>query len=282
MPRGIYIRNESNRTLNAAGHKYNNEPCPKCKKIHGFEKRDAGHKYNDKICPKCQKIHGYYKCSKHRIIRSECEECKKEFSLVCVKAQTGAHMSETIKNKISVKTTENWQDPEYAKMMSEAHLKTWQDPEHIEKMSKIHNDPEYIKNMSKSKLENWRDSEFAKKVLTRSSTHFNKLEQLINNILEKMFTNEYKYNDGWFNLTGKIPDFVNVNGQKKLIEANGCFYHGCIKCFPNGGFHGRIDDSAKRVELFKSLGWDTLLIWEHEKKDIKALEEKILNFNKKE
>lgn len=66
-------------------------------------------------------------------------------------------------------------------------------------------------------------------------------------------------------LGGKIPDFVNINGKKKLIELYGDFWH-------------RNDNPQDRIDYFKQFGWDTLVIWESELKDREILKEKILNF----
>ena len=68
-------------------------------------------------------------------------------------------------------------------------------------------------------------------------------------------------------LSGKIPDFVNVNGKKKLIELYGDYWH-------------RNDNPQDRINLFKKFGWDTLVVWEKELKDEILLKEKILEFNK--
>ena len=66
-------------------------------------------------------------------------------------------------------------------------------------------------------------------------------------------------------LGGKTPDFVNVNGQKKIIELYGNYWH-------------RYDNPQDRIDYFKQFGWDTLIIWEKELKDESLLGERILRF----
>jgi len=66
-------------------------------------------------------------------------------------------------------------------------------------------------------------------------------------------------------LGGKIPDFVNVNGQKKIIELYGNYWH-------------KHDNPQDRIDYFKQFGWDTLIIWEKELKDESLLGERILRF----
>jgi very-short-patch-repair endonuclease len=78
----------------------------------------------------------------------------------------------------------------------------------------------------------------------------------------------YKYvGGGDLVIAGKIPDFVNINGQKKLIELYGSYWH-------------RNDDPNNRIELFKEYGWKTLIIWEDELKMEEILKEKLLKFDK--
>ena len=96
----------------------------------------------------------------------------------------------------------------------------------------------------------------------------NKKEKELNNIIQIILPNEYKINvkANILTLAGKIPDFVNVNGQKKVIEFNGDYWH-------------TEEETNERVKLFKSLGYDTLIIWEHELKNKNLVINKILNFH---
>jgi len=85
----------------------------------------------------------------------------------------------------------------------------------------------------------------------------------------------YKYNDGFFVLCGKIPDYVNCTGPKKLIEFLGCSWHGCKLCYPNTKMKDKTED---RVKLFKENGYDTLIIWRHDLDDVDAVIERIRQF----
>ena len=94
----------------------------------------------------------------------------------------------------------------------------------------------------------------------------NKPEAQLNKILQKLRPNEYKYvGDFSFILGGKSPDFMNVNGQKKLIELYGDYWH-------------KDDDPQERIDFFKQYGFDTLIVWEKELKDNKNLLVKLGNF----
>ncbi|HDM74928.1 MAG TPA: DUF559 domain-containing protein [Deltaproteobacteria bacterium] len=79
----------------------------------------------------------------------------------------------------------------------------------------------------------------------------NKAEKWLGRLINKVCPNEYRYNDGWFILAGKIPDFVNVNGKKKLIELFGELWH-------------TKEEEEERINFFKQYGWDCLVIWYEE------------------
>lgn len=77
----------------------------------------------------------------------------------------------------------------------------------------------------------------------------------------------YRYvGDGAFMLGGKCPDFLNVNGKKQLIELFGLHWHDTF-------------DVARRSEHFRQYGFDTLVIWEDELKDMDAVISKIKKFS---
>lgn len=109
-----------------------------------------------------------------------------------------------------------------------------------------------------------------KKILASVQNSPNKSEKLLDDILQDIFSHEYKFvGDGNCIIGGKCPDFLNINGKKKLIELFGKHWH---KEF----------EINKRINFFKKFGFDTLIIWEEELKNLPELEQKILNFNNHE
>lgn len=50
---------------------------------------------------------------------------------------------------------------------------------------------------------------------------------------------------------GKNPDFINTNGDKKLIEYAGRYWH-------------TEEEMDKRIKLFAEYGFETLIIWDNE------------------
>jgi G:T-mismatch repair DNA endonuclease (very short patch repair protein) len=127
-----------------------------------------------------------------------------------------------------------------------------------------------------------KESELTKEMRMRNilkSVHVkpNKKEMKLDLILQSLLPNEYSINvkGEIIILGGKVPDFVNINGQKKVIELFGDYWHSDEFIQKNG--HGETEKS--RTEYFKQFGWDTLIIWEHELKDKNLLKERILKFN---
>jgi len=54
----------------------------------------------------------------------------------------------------------------------------------------------------------------------------NKVESFLGAVLDEMYPGEWKYTgDFSFMINGKSPDFVNCNGQKKIIELFGDYWH---------------------------------------------------------
>lgn len=122
--------------------------------------------------------------------------------------------------------------------------------------------------------EHWQNPEFVKKILNSRHIKPNKAEIKLNSILQEILPDEYGLNvrAEIMVLGGKIPDFVNINGQKKVIELFGSYFHN-PKYFPN------TQSPEERINYFKQFGWDTLIIWEGELKDKNKLKEKIRRFN---
>lgn len=143
-----------------------------------------------------------------------------------------------------------------------------------QKMREAHkNRPHFISKetrdiMREKGKRNWLDKEYVKRVMAKYKP--NKPETFLINLLNGLMPNEYKYvGNGEVIIAGKNPDFVNVNGQKKIIELFGDYWH-------------RGQNPEDRINTFKPYGWDTLVIWERELKNIPALKEKLLQFNSKE
>lgn len=120
----------------------------------------------------------------------------------------------------------------------------------ISKIAKIrYLDPAYVKKMAKA----W-------------NIKPNKPETIILNLLNDLYPGEWKYTgDFSFTINGKCPDFVNCNGQKKIIELFGDYWH-------------RGDNPQDRIDVFSPFGYQTLVIWESELKHINSVIKRIQKF----
>jgi G:T-mismatch repair DNA endonuclease (very short patch repair protein) len=95
----------------------------------------------------------------------------------------------------------------------------------------------------------------------------NGIERYLRDLLNEIYPNEYKYvGDGQFIIDGKCPDFVNINGKKKVININGDFWH-------------RNDDVNKEISRYKEFGFDCLILWEHELKEKEQVIDKVKSFH---
>jgi G:T-mismatch repair DNA endonuclease (very short patch repair protein) len=100
------------------------------------------------------------------------------------------------------------------------------------------------------------------------------LDIIVNNSLD------FKYNgNGEIGvvLGGMIPDFVNTDGKKQVIEVFGDYYHTKLAKRWNQTKEGRI-------KAYNFIGYECLILWE---KDIKAKSEQelvkmVANFSKEE
>ena len=115
--------------------------------------------------------------------------------------------------------------------------------------------------------QHWQDPEFVRKQVKARSKPKNKLETRVEQILDWLCSREYKFvGDGKFFIETKNPDFININGQKKVVEVYGDYWH-------------EPEEEQERIKLFAQYGFQTLVIWEHELKDMDKLEKKILRFH---
>jgi len=184
----------------------------------------------------------------------------------------GKHHTQEAKDRLAIKnredTTKRWQNPEYREFMCQMSKELWQDPE-------------YRKNQIELAKALWSDPVWAENTMARSlevnqTIRPNKPEKRVIGLLDKVLPAIFEYvGDGSLWIKGKNPDFVNVNGKKQIIEVLGCYWHGCKKCFPKTEIQ---DDFPDRVQLYKSIGYSTLGIWEHELEFPEKVIERIQEF----
>lgn len=111
-----------------------------------------------------------------------------------------------------------------------------------------------------------KNPEILKKMLVIDRPNYRELQLL--KILDNLYPNEWKYvGDGSFIINGKNPDFINCNGKKLIIELFGERWHDK-------------SEEESRKEAFKPYGYNTLIIWVRELRDIITLKDKLSLFMK--
>lgn len=132
------------------------------------------------------------------------------------------------------------------------------------------------KRNSETKKKLWKDPNFVAKQIKARHTFPNKPEKFLDSLLQKLFPNQWKYvgsGDFFVEGTNKNPDFININGQKKIIEMYGGYWHGEERT-------GRTkeEEEQQRIDLFAQHGYQTLVIWDYELEDIERMLEKLVLF----
>lgn len=161
-------------------------------------------------------------------------------------AQQGKVLSETHRAKIALGNRGRVFLKESRRKISQALTKRWSDPIYRSKRIKAI----YSNRMRKP----------------------NKAEIYLADILKRNFP-QFEYN-GDFRLGiaigGSVPDFVNLNSRKEIIELFGDYYHS--PKFPGIKWQ---DTELGKTMLYGSLGYKCLIIWEHELKDEQLVINKI-------
>jgi hypothetical protein len=193
-----------------------------------------------------------------------------------------AAISEAIKKK--------WKDPEYrkknleslksescSKRHSRACRRLWKDPK------SSYNSRERSEKVSRSKVKAHADptsaynsEEKARRYAKSIGLQPNKAEKKLSYILRTTCPGEYKYN-GDFRLgvsfAGRIPDFWNVNGRKRVVELFGDYWHGQELTGTT-----KSGEVRKVKNKYRKCGVDCLVIWEHELSNPEKLRKRIINF----
>jgi hypothetical protein len=116
----------------------------------------------------------------------------------------------------------------------------------------------------------WTDREWrniqVKKIFDASHIRPNFKEKFLDSIIQLVRPSEFQYvGDGKVIIEGKCPDWINVNGKKQIIEFFGKRWH-------------KPEDEEIRSIYFAKYGYETLVVWESEIKDLDILKEKIRSF----
>lgn len=163
---------------------------------------------------------------------------------------------------------------EHKKKVAEASNRLWADPTYIHNCSEGNH---------RAKKKAWKNPVYVQKMLTAWKRMPSKAETKLIGILKSYFPGEWEYTgDGGWALAGLIPDFININGRKSVIELNGCYWHACSECgfgsvvLPNGLSADEIRQrDIEKEATFTQCGFQVITIWEHELKDVTKVMESL-------
>ena len=161
------------------------------------------------------------------------------------------------KPKLGIRGDKHWtRTPEGGKKVAESKRKAWTDPNHT------YNTPEYRESLSRGQKSVWENPEYIERRRKLNGAKPNNQEMKLIRLLHDVCPKEFAYNGNLSLCTvigGKIPDFLNINGRKQVIEFFGDWWH-------SEKFTGVPEEKAEKdmIEHYKQLGFDCLIIWERE------------------
>jgi G:T-mismatch repair DNA endonuclease (very short patch repair protein) len=177
--------------------------------------------------------------------------------------------SKEYRRKVLANRGEAISNSEYKGRVSSTVRKLWDDPTYRKRMVEAHTGKSSPKK-GKSMLDTYgeeRAGEIIKRWAHSCGLKPNKAEKKFFEFLNKIAPSEFALNvrGEIMVLGGKIPDFVNINGKKQIIELYGDYWH-------------RGENPQERINFFKGYGWDTMVVWEKELKNFEHLKIKIVSF----
>ncbi len=141
---------------------------------------------------------------------------------------------------------------------------------------------EHKKKIRDGNLLRWQDGIKRTKWLTAifQSTHRRptKPERLLTELLEAKFPGHFAYNGDFsqgVTLNRMVPDFININGEKSVIEVFGDAFHRPEVAWKPIGYRST---EKGRTEAYEELGYKCLIIWESDFKKPDAVVNKLSSF----
>lgn len=182
------------------------------------------------------------------------------------KQMTEQWKDEEYRQSRSIEARERHNRPEWRERAARNMKQTWvENPEwremHSHRMRALWKDPEYRQKATQVQIDRWTPElrvEWAERTrqqilnMGARNTMPNKLESLFNDLTSDMinFVGTGAFTRQWPNGRCKNPDF-RVTGQRRIIELFGDYWHAG-------------DDVQLHMEMWKRLGYECLVIWEHE------------------
>jgi hypothetical protein len=139
--------------------------------------------------------------------------------------------------------------------------------EYRDNMSSVMNSPEKKAELSQKSKDNYSNPDYVQKSIAGKSIKPSGFERLFESIKPDMFIKYVGDFKLWIELPNgkpKNPDFI-IEGTNKVIELHGDYWH-------------KGEDDSELIALYKQIGYNCLVIWEHEMKDIKSVIKRVMDF----
>jgi len=197
--------------------------------------------------------------------------------------QKGKHQTEETKQKIREGNIAYWSEPVHRAIRSQQVSKLWQDSEYRRQQKESHtitySDPTFRKGAKQRNARLWQNPEYVRRWMKSNKIKPNGSELRLESILSQVAP-DFRYNGDFslgISIGGKIPDFVNINSRKQVIEMFGCFWHRCPVC-SKGKSSSRKNDEKQTIRKYAKYGFSCLIVWEHELNSMNTLIERIGKF----
>lgn len=133
---------------------------------------------------------------------------------------------------------------------------------------------EYRKLITSKSIQQWKNNDIrnknSKAIRLALQITPNKPETQLGKILEELFPNQYKFvGDGKEIIAGFNPDYVDKK-RNLIIEVFGTYWHKRKEV---------IERDQRRLNEYSNYGYQTLIVWEHELKDLDQVKNKLITFN---
>ena len=190
---------------------------------------------------------------------------KKELSLVAIARIIGCDSKLVLKalREFNIKTRNNSESQKGRKNHQFGKVTSDEEKDEIsKKLRGRKQSEEHNHNLSKTKTKQWQNPDFIKKMIKSTKVKPNKPEQKIDEILQRNFSNEWKYNGDFscgVTIGGLVPDFVNVNGKKAVIEVFGEVWHDTDNTFLKRIRWKQTEFGRKAI--YSQFGYKCIIIW---------------------
>lgn len=122
-------------------------------------------------------------------------------------------------------------------------------------VAKIANNKERNAAIGRAARARMNNPEYVSRLHSKMRTQQTKPEKIMQSLLDSLFPGQWLFTgDGKIVIDGLVPDFMNINGRKQLIEVFGDYWH-------------RNENPEKRIDHFRGFGYSAIVFWEKELKD---------------